>query len=410
MLKCIDKTFQQGFFNPIYPIFDFFTKPMLHPNHVIEHTTEAYLPQVSVRSQLIYTTVLLAIVAAIIALPFTYVDVSVQSVGVVRPIAEKNELRSLVTATVAEVLVKENDKVTINQPLVRFQTDVLDGKLRLNEAQQQEKEVFIRDLTHLVGASKSNLLKSQPLQSPLYRQQHAQFTFVASEQLITQTKRENELTTDRQLYADKVIAKRELEDKEFAYQSVHGQYLTTVEKQLSQWQADLTTHRLELTELQAQEKQLRKEKEWYSIQAPLAGTVGQFSGKYPGSSVQAGEVLGVISPDSNLVVECYVSPKDIGQLRTGMQARLQVDAFNYNQWGMLEGSISEVANDFFLLDQQPVFKVKCRLKSNYLILPNGYQGRLKKGMTVRARFVVTRRSLWQLLYDKADDWLNPVLG
>ena len=32
---------------------------------------------------------------------------------------------------------------------------------------------------------------------------------------------------------------------------------------------------------------------------------------------------------------------------------------------------------------------------------------IKKGMTLQARFYVTRRTLFQLLYDKADDWLNP---
>jgi HlyD family secretion protein len=28
-------------------------------------------------------------------------------------------------------------------------------------------------------------------------------------------------------------------------------------------------------------------------------------------------------------------------------------------------------------------------------------------MTLRARFIVAERSLWQLLYDKVDDWMNP---
>jgi HlyD family secretion protein len=32
---------------------------------------------------------------------------------------------------------------------------------------------------------------------------------------------------------------------------------------------------------------------------------------------------------------------------------------------------------------------------------------IKKGMTVQVRFLVTRRTLFQLLFDKADDWLNP---
>lgn len=38
---------------------------------------------------------------------------------------------------------------------------------------------------------------------------------------------------------------------------------------------------------------------------------------------------------------------------------------------------------------------------------NGYKGYLKKGMTLQARFIITERTLWQLLYDKVDDWINP---
>ena len=35
------------------------------------------------------------------------------------------------------------------------------------------------------------------------------------------------------------------------------------------------------------------------------------------------------------------------------------------------------------------------------------KGKLKKGMTLQAYFNVARRSLYQLLYDKIDNWLNP---
>ena len=42
-------------------------------------------------------------------------------------------------------------------------------------------------------------------------------------------------------------------------------------------------------------------------------------------------------------------------------------------------------------------------------LKNGYSRPLKKGMTLQARFVITKRSLWQLVYDKIDNWLNPIL-
>lgn len=32
---------------------------------------------------------------------------------------------------------------------------------------------------------------------------------------------------------------------------------------------------------------------------------------------------------------------------------------------------------------------------------------VKKGMTLTGRFMITKRSLLQLLYDKTDNWLNP---
>ena len=379
----------------------------LHPPAVIEYTTETYLPQVTVRGQLIYCSVALAIVAALVSLPFIHTDVSVQSSGMVRTVAERNELRPLVAGTVAEVLVRDNQPVRRGEPLIRLQTEVLDTKLRLNRSQQSEKNGNIRDLERLVRVSRQNLLSVTGLQSPVVRQQYEQFRFLLAENRQTQAKRKRELDVTRQLYKDEVLAKQDFEDKEFAFKTTLAQYDAQIERQVSEWQTALTQHQLALDELRAQERQLFNEQKLHTIRAPIAGTVSQVGGRYPGSYVQPGEVLGVVSPDSNLLVECYVSPKDIGLLRPGMTARMQIDAFDYNQWGLVEGKIAEVSNDIVVINDAPVFRVKCRLNQNFLTLNEGYRGYLKKGMTLRARFVVTRRSLFDLLYDNADDWLNP---
>ena len=380
---------------------------LVHPPTVIEYTTEAYLPQVTVRGQLIYCSVALAIVAALCALPFIYTEVSVQSSGMVRTVAERNELRPLVAGTIAQVFVHDNQPVRQGQPMIRLQTEVLDSKLRLNRSQQGEKLLNIHDLDRLVHASRQNLLSVVGLQSPLVRQQYEQFRFLLTENQQTQVKRKREMDVTQQLYQDKVLAKQEFEDKEYTYNTVVAQYASQIERQVSEWQASLTQHQLALDELRAQERQFLNEQKLHTIQAPVAGTVSQLGGRYPGSYVQPGEVLGVVSPDSNLLVECYVSPKDIGLLRPGMTTRMQVDAFDYNQWGMVQGKITEVSNDILVIKDSPMFRVKCQLDQNFLSLKEGYKGYLKKGMTVRARFVVTRRSLFDLLYDKADDWLNP---
>ena len=64
---------------------------MLLPNEWIENSIETYIYQHTTKSQIIYWVVLAAVTAAMIALPFIYVDISVQGSGVVRPITEKTE-------------------------------------------------------------------------------------------------------------------------------------------------------------------------------------------------------------------------------------------------------------------------------------------------------------------------------
>ena len=123
--------------------------------------------------------------------------------------------------------------------------------------------------------------------------------------------------------------------------------------------------------------------------------------------MQAGEVLCAISPDSSLLVECYVNPSDIGLLKKEMAAKFQIQAFNYNEWGLATGKIVSIANDFVVVNDQPIFSVKCGLDKSFLSLKNGYKGYFKKGMNVNARFTVARRSIFQLLYDKVDNWVNP---
>lgn len=54
------------------------------------------------------------------------------------------------------------------------------------------------------------------------------------------------------------------------------------------------------------------------------------------------------------------------------------------------------------------FKVKCQLEQNYLVMKRtGAKGYIKKGMSAQVRFMITRRSLFDLLYQNIDEWINP---
>jgi membrane fusion protein, peptide pheromone/bacteriocin exporter len=106
-------------------------------------------------------------------------------------------------------------------------------------------------------------------------------------------------------------------------------------------------------------------------------------------------------------VETYISPGDIGLITTGGSAKYQVEAYNYNQWGLASGNIIEISKDLEVINNAPVFKVRSSLDQSQLSLKSGFVGHLKKGLSLRARYHITERTLFDLLYDKVDDWLNP---
>lgn len=380
----------------------------LFPSEIIKHTSEQILSRHSRKSHVIYCTVVLAVVIALALLPILKVTVSVQSNGIIRPVTEKNEIKSLVSGTVSDIFIKENQKVEKDQIILALDSSVLDQKLQFITYEEKEKKDFIEDLKLLTSASANLSIDTDSLKTMHYKSEYFYFMNQIRENRHKHEKSKKELERFRYLHKEKLSSLSELEYKELEVSQLEIQHNLLNEQQLEKWYKELLSCRLKLRDLLSQREQIEKEKELYAIKSPIAGTVEQFSGISIGSYVQAGQSLVVISPDTELIVEVYVMPNDIGLLSIGTNANIQIDAFNYNQWGLISGTIKEISDDFILVDNQPVFRVRCRLHQKYLQLKNGYKGYLKKGMTVRSRFFITERSLFQLLYDNIDDWLNPL--
>ena len=83
---------------------------MLLPPKWVENSIENYISQTTTKSQMIYWVVLAAIVLAFILMPFIYVDISVQSNGVIRPANEKTEIKVTVSEIINEVYVCESEE------------------------------------------------------------------------------------------------------------------------------------------------------------------------------------------------------------------------------------------------------------------------------------------------------------
>lgn len=376
----------------------------LFPKEIIEYTTESYLHRYSRVTSVTYIIVLLSFTVFMVLLPFTYVQVSVRSSGLLRSATEVSLLKSLVNGKVKEVMAKENSEVQAGQLLFVLELPAQEEKEKYLMTRIKEITFFTKDLSHL--------LQNQPSPNPVtafYRQSLYDYNQKLIERQNRFSKAKKTFDRNKKLFDESVIAQAEFENFTFEFDQAKAELELVKQSQFTQWQEEVRTYEKELRELQSQLIQLRKEKENLLIKAPVTGTVQNLSGLYPGSLVFTNQELGQIIPGAGLVAEILVTPDDIGMLRTGMPARLQIDAFDYNQWGLCSGRIEEISTDVHIIQDKPFFKVKCVLDRDYLELKNGYKGKLKKGMSIQARFLVTERSLWQLLYDKIDDWVNPNL-
>lgn len=375
---------------------------------VAKNTSIIFLHQTRTRSQIIYSVTLLAILIALVSLPFIYTTVSVKGSGALQSNVERAELFAPVAGKISFINIKDNQKVNKGEVLLSIDATLPTQQNQLLHSRTTQLQQQLSDAEHCLGVTST--AKGPVLQTGLYLASWQQFAAQTQNALNAKLQAETIYKRYDILYSKKVVTLAEYEQYKFNYEQAVSDFNMILKKYKTQWQTEANQYRNELKDIQNQKLQITEQQKLYTIKAGIAGTLQNLTGLQRGVFIGANQKIGEISPDSALLAFCYLSPANIGLIKKGQAVRLQVDAFNYNQWGMLTAKVVDIAEDIVLINQNPYFKVKCKLDKNYLELKNGYKGQVKKGMTFNARFTITKRSLYQLLYDNVDDWLNPIGG
>lgn len=357
-------------------------------------------------SSAIYIIILLLTITGLGSLPFIHTSISTKAPGITRPLTERTEIKPIATGIIENIYYYEGDTVLSGAVIAHIKDDNTLVQTISNNYDIEQRKQFIHDLRLLTSGHGNTTISS--LSSPVYRQQLTRYLYLLADHEASLKKVGKEMEINRMLAKEKVIAPKEMFDKEVENEKLQATYQALKREQISTWQQELAKYEADLSQLSATRSKIFTDKKNYEIKAPVTGIIQGINNLYPGNMVQSGQTIATISPESALIAECYVPPRDIGLLKNKQPARFQVDAFDYNYFGILTGKIISIDNDFTLIDNQPVFKVRCSFDTTQLHLKNGFTGHLKKGLTFQARFVIAERTLWQLLFDKVDDWLNPV--
>lgn len=365
------------------------------------HTLENLTQKNRTKSISIYLVIVVALVVFISSLPLVKIDISSQSRGIIRSTTDNVPLTSLVNGKVVSVNLKNNRLVHKGDTLVQLTQESLNTEKYTNESIAGDLQNRISDLSRIVTSSNAVLT------TPELQQEWNSYNSKKSEleSKITQAK----IVYDRnkQLFDKGIIARAEFEKYSFDYTYSQQSLSSLIKSQKSVWQNQKRDLENQLKNLKGTLNKIDVESKNYVITAPISGTIENFTGIQVGSFLNASQPIATISATDQLIVESSVSPSDIGLIHKNQKVKFQIDAFNYNQWGLLEGKVIDIDHNITIQGEQAFFKVRSVLNNTELQLKSGYKTKVSKGMTLTTRYILTRRSLFDLLFDKMDDWFNP---
>lgn len=356
---------------------------------------------------MVYLVLIFLVCLAIAALPFLYTTISIRTQGIIRPQTERTEIKTAITGLIDTICYQEGALVKKGALLVRLKDLVSKSRIRLNEKEMLHREQCIADLQVLTTAENFGEDVLLRLITPVYKDQAIRFIHQLKEQQATLKKVNRELEMSEVLAKEKVISPKEFFDTRIQVEKTAASYQAFKEEQRSQWEAELSRDKLELLQYQDRVNQIGSDAAYYEIRSPVTGIVQGINNRYAGTWIMTNESICSISPEDKLIGECLVSTRDIGLLRISQPVSFQIDAFDYNYFGMVTGKLIAMDDDYMVIDNKPLFRVRCCFDEDLLHATHGLTGKLKKGLSFQARFILGKRSLWQLIFDKADAWFNP---
>lgn len=168
---------------------------------------------------------------------------------------------------------------------------------------------------------------------------------------------------------------------------VWAKYRAEASSELTQVRADLEKSNLEKT---TNVDRLDRNQ----VRAPVSGFINRLIVTTVGGVVRPGEVLMEITPDDKgVLIEARAKPNDRANLRSGLNARVRIGAYDYATYGTLDGEVVEVSADT-LVDEREGRYYRVIVKAN---AESAQKIAIVPGMTAVADIVVGKRTVLSYL-------------
>ena len=320
----------------------------------------------------------------------------VVATGKLDPLGAVKEIQMPVGGIADQILVKDGDRVTAGQVVMRLDTE--------SSSQQLKSHV------------QSIVLKEEQLKLKLFElKRYLQLNDEEVIMLSGNLKLENEiLSRYRELAEQGASSELQYLQQRNKVQEVQGELAQAKVERLRQTailQQAIQQMKSELSDLQAKRTEAEVTLKYQALRSPVNGVVFDLKPRSTGYAAQGTETVMKIVPFDKLQANVEVPSRDIGFVRVGMPADISIDSFPSTDFGVLEGTVKSVGSDALPPDQQEQrdeyrYPTTITLSSQQLKIKSGRALPLQVGMSLTANIKLRKVTYLQLLLgsfqDKAD--------
>ena len=324
---------------------------------------------------------------------FAKIDEVVLAPGELQPLGAERPVKAPFAGVIKDIVVKEGQKVTAGDTLLKFDADVsrkrketLETQIKLENKRFEEESRAVKARKRGVEARLKGLNRSLNTESGIY----SNILPLAEIGAMQQTEVLRQRNKVEQLDSEVQQASADLEEVEAQLNKLEQESLREI--------SDLERQLVEV------EDTITKEK----LSAPVSGIVFGMVPSSSGYAASAGETLVKVVPGGEIEAKIYITNKDVGFMKPGMKAQIRVDAFPYTQFGSITGALKSVGTLPLEPDQQnpmPRFPAYVKIDKEYLE-KDGEKYNISAGQSVQVNLILRDKRVISLLTDAVQKALD----
>lgn len=318
------------------------------------------------------------LIGAIMWACFSEIDVVITASGSVQPTGNLNVVKTYSGGTVKSINVSEGDFVEQGKVLIELDTEALEidvdklkNQRKILEAQRDfyTKIISGSDLSTVKISDYSDDLKTY-IQAILdsdtgYRNSLANYENEKASAEINKEIAELQLEQYRSSGSKCQIKAQELSVQQYALEvdNAELQISNTKVQYSSQVNSNISEINSKIDEINANLEKFRLSTEYQNIIAPVSGYVNSVGVNTLGETVTSAQQLVTIVPDNTPnEMLCHVKNTDIADIELGMEAEIKLEAYPYNKYGTVKGTVKYISHSSFANEQLGnVYVVKLEL-------------------------------------------------